>query len=171
MAIIPWSFGIFLMFSNLPKIASLKSFDNSLKLYPNSGGFYYCHNCYYHSFFPVNTITYNYIQINKACFFYDLEFLSFTNWSKLQTATLIYHTKLLRLISKNNFSLSFSTTRMLAPIFHGLCRILNWFCLCHILRHKNINYMQHFLIQIYSFQLYSLQDPTENHKSDGQARN
>ena len=30
---------------------------------------------------------------------------------------------------------------MLAPIFHVFCRILNWFCLlCHIVRHKNINY-------------------------------
>ena len=46
---------------------------------------------------------------------------------------------------------------MLVPIFHEFCRILNWFCLfCHILRHKNINYRQHFLIQIYSFQLILL---------------
>ena len=30
---------------------------------------------------------------------------------------------------------------MLVPIFYDLCKILNWPCLlCHILRHKNINY-------------------------------
>ena len=32
---------------------------------------------------------------------------------------------------------------MLVPIFHEFCRILNWFyLLCHILRHKNVNYAQ-----------------------------
>ena len=46
---------------------------------------------------------------------------------------------------------------MLAPIFHEVCRILNWFCLlCHTLRHKNISYMQHFRVQTYSFQLILL---------------
>ena len=53
----------------------------------------------------------------------------------------MYHTKLLRLILKNNASLSFPTLTMLVPIFHEFCRILNWFyLLCHILRHKNVNY-------------------------------
>ena len=33
------------------------------------GGFYYCHNSYCQSLFPISTITYNYIQINKASVF------------------------------------------------------------------------------------------------------
>ena len=58
-----------------------------------------------------------------------------------KTATLIYHTKLLKLIWKNNASLNFPTTRMLVQIFHEFCRILNWFCLlCQMLCHKNIKY-------------------------------
>ena len=42
---------------------------------------------------------------------------------------------------KNNASLRFPTTRMLAPIFHVFCKIFNWFCLlCHILHQNNIYY-------------------------------
>ena len=44
---------------------------------------------------------------------------------KKKTPTLIYHTQLLRMILKINASLRFPTTRMLAPLFHEFCRILN----------------------------------------------
>ena len=39
------------------------------------------------------------------------------------------------------------------------------------MRHKNINYMQHFLIQITASSLYCLREHAENHKSDRQAPN
>ena len=47
------------------------------------------------------------------------------NFKKKKTPTFIYHTQLLRLILENNASLRSPTTRMLAPIFHKFCRILN----------------------------------------------
>ena len=68
-----------------------------------------------------------------------------------KTATLIYNAKLLRMILKNRYAfLSFSTTRVLAPILRnaesilpvwhlskGFCRVLNWFQLIfHILCHN-----------------------------------
>ena len=57
------------------KILSLKSLDNSITVYPNSGRILcYCHHCYYYSFLPVRaiTITHNYIQINKAHGFFAI---------------------------------------------------------------------------------------------------
>ena len=107
------------------------------------GGFYYRHNCYYHSFFPVSAITYNYIQINKACVF--LQSWEFEVYQLIKTANC-------------HIGLSYKIIETdLKKLFHEFCRILNWFCLlCHILHDKNTNYMQHFLIQIYSFQLILL---------------
>ena len=77
---------------------------------------------------------------------------------------MIYLPKLLRLILKIDAFLRFPATRMLASIFHEFCRSLDWFCLlCHIMRHKNINYakLSHSQLQLPVYTAYkSLQKIT-----------
>ena len=106
------------------------------------GGFSYFHNCYCHLFFPVSTIiiAYNYIQINKACIFSAVlkswglptdENCRLRHWFIIQN----YWDWFKKIMPR------FPTTRMLVPVFHEFCRILNWFCLLlHVLRHKDINH-------------------------------
>ena len=61
-----------------------------------------------------------------------------SNWKTIQNASMIL---ILRCFSHKNSLNSKNATRMLGPKSHEFCWILKWFCLlCHMLRHKNINY-------------------------------
>ena len=61
-----------------------------------------------------------------------------SNWKTIQNASMIL---ILRCFSQKNSLNSKNATKMLGPKSHEFCWILKWLCLlCHILRHKNINY-------------------------------